>query len=290
MRIFDRVSSGETVYLQDGSSPNELQVMWRRAANTFNRIVADEAAQFIYQSNSPDWSVKSGHFGILMPPFHKMWIEWTTPKFRYMGNRWHRMDPNRIAAKVTYSDDKFLIEAITSYDRGSRIGMFPIAQEVSNFGDLAFIDTKVIVMPEIRHLSDPRVPAGDYDSYAHGLALELWPALLAIGWLNCRNVSTLVARAPRSLRQKRIRKGRPVGLDYRRILLDDATASSLSSNTYNESDPKRLHIVRGHMRTYTADRPAFGTYVGNMWIHQHMRGDAGLGRVNHEYHVSRGSR
>lgn len=280
------------MYLQDGTSPTELQSLWRKAANTYTRIVADEAAQFVYQSNRWDWSIANGDFGILMPPFDRMWIEWKTPRFRFVSNEWHQMKPNRIAAKVVYSAGSFLVEAITSHSRTSCIGMLPIAQEVTSYDDLSGINTKVMAMPEIRYLEDQKVSTGDYDRYAQGLSLELWPVFLTIGWLNCRNVTTAITRTPSALIRKRRRNGKPTGLDYRRIELDRSTKYALSQNSAHDQDrdSKRLHIVRGHMRTYTAERPAFGSYVGNMWIHQHMRGDADLGRINHEYHVtSRGA-
>lgn len=288
MRIFDRIASGETVYLQDGSSPTDLQILWRKAANSYNRLVADESAQFIFQSNRADWSIKAGDFGVLMPPFTNMWIEWQTPTFRHMNNEWRRLAQNRIAAKVNYTDDSMWIEAVVAHS-GSRIGMMPIAQEVVHYGDLSQITTSITAMQEIAYLRDPMVDTEDHEIYALGLSIELWPALLAIGWLNCRNINTSLASTPSAIKRKRRRKGQPLGLDYRRIQLDESTALALRNNADHEHDPKRLHIVRGHMRTYTAERPAFGTYVGNMWIHQHIRGDSNLGRVNHEYHLSRGS-
>jgi hypothetical protein len=45
------------------------------------------------------------------------------------------------------------------------------------------------------------------------------------------------------------------------------------------------HICRGHMATYTEERPLFGKYVGTYWIPAHVRGDKKHGEVIKNYSV-----
>lgn len=292
MRIFDRVASGETVRLQDGAAPTDLQTRCRKAAHSYQRIIADEAAQFVYQSNNQDMSVANGDFGALNPPFDRMWIEWQTPSFRHFGNKWHRMSRSRVAAKVVKAGNDLDIELLMAHDQSQAIGVTPIGVEILNCSDLPGLSVRVTAHEHIRYLRDERLPDATPDQYAQGLFLETWPIYMAIGWMNCRNVTLETVAAPSRLAKKRQRRGLVRGLDYKKILLDAGTTSSLAKNSIASAhDPKRLHIVRGHIRHYSAERPAFGTYVGNMWIHQHMRGDKALGSISHEYHVQpRGSR
>lgn len=292
MRIFDRVASGEPVRLQDGTEPADLQTRCRKAAHTYQRIIADEAAQFVYQSNNQDWSVANGDFGALNPPFERMWIEWQTPSFRHFGNKWHRMERSRVAAKVVKIGADLDIELLMAYDQSQAIGVAPIGVEILNCSNFAGLSVRVTAHDKIKHLRDDRLADATPEQCAQGLFLETWPIYMAIGWMNCRNVTLDTVTAPSRIAKKRERRGLAYGLDYKKIKLDAGTTSSLARNSVASThDPKRLHIVRGHIRHYSAERPAFGTYVGNMWIHQHMRGDKELGRINHEYHVQpRGSR
>ena len=50
---------------------------------------------------------------------------------------------------------------------------------------------------------------------------------------------------------------------------------------------RRAHVVRGHFRYYSPERPLFGRpgAHGAIWIDQHERGVAAQGRVNKDYYV-----
>lgn len=291
MRIFDRVASGETAYLQDGNAPTDLQIVWRRAANTSTRLVVDEAAQFVYQSGRADWSVAEGAFGSMSPPFYDMWIEWQTPSQRYLFGSWHALARNRMAAHVTARGEDLHIEVLTSANQRKPIGMLPISVQIVNAAIPGKASQRVDVYPEIEYLNDARFPGMTREEYGLGLALELWPVYLTLGWMNCRNVATADVSPNARIAAKRQRRGQPRGLDYKRIILDEGTRRALTGNRDAERHGKRLHIVRGHIKHYTAERPLFGKLTGNYWWHQQMRGDATLGRINHEYHVtSRGPR
>ncbi len=46
-----------------------------------------------------------------------------------------------------------------------------------------------------------------------------------------------------------------------------------------------LHMVRGHFKTYTPEKPLFGRMTGTYWWAHHLRGDESAGVVHHDYEV-----
>ncbi len=293
MRIFDRVASGESVHLMAGAlePPTDLQIVWRRATNTAVRIVADEAAQFIFQSNRDDWSINKASFGIMRPPFDNCWIEWLTPSHRLIDGAWHFRGKSRVAAHMILHDDGGLWFEVLFGDRANRpLVVAPFTTHITGESDPDNAHERVSLYAGKEILRDKAGLSADID-LATSLATELWPAYLTLGWLNCRNVSTTDVTVNARIAAKRQRRGQPRGLDYKRIVLDEGTQRALTVNRDAEQHGKRLHIVRGHIKHYTPERPLFGKYTGNYWWHQQMRGNADLGRINHEYHVaSRGPR
>jgi hypothetical protein len=47
----------------------------------------------------------------------------------------------------------------------------------------------------------------------------------------------------------------------------------------------RLHVVRGHFKTYTEEAPLFGKMTGTIWVPSHARGDASLGLIEKDYNL-----
>lgn len=52
-----------------------------------------------------------------------------------------------------------------------------------------------------------------------------------------------------------------------------------------EKVPRREHIVRGHFRYYTEERPLFGRVSGMVWVPEHERGERDAGRIRKDYEV-----
>lgn len=116
----------------------------------------------------------------------------------------------------------------------------------------------------------------------------LSPAILALAFMNCKNVKMreVLPDAPLS---KKHQKKHGVPLVKYRVLEIDAgrTVMKGGSRSVNDGDSERsLHICRGHFRTYTADAPMFGHYVGNVWCPQHMRGNEKHGTIVKDYAVN----
>lgn len=59
----------------------------------------------------------------------------------------------------------------------------------------------------------------------------------------------------------------------------------LGRGTSGDAAQLPLHSVRGHFKTYTPERPLFGTVVGRFWWPAHARGNAENGEVRKSYRV-----
>jgi hypothetical protein len=290
LRIFDRIASGEDIYTQ-GPPPGPLdstgQASWRKLCNTSVRIIADEAAQFESQSYAAR-EIDGGDYGLMRPPFTSMWIEWITPSAVFSEGRWTRRRRASVATVVQHQSANVLSFATLMTFPDAHITIYPVHVEIANFDDLG----SICATGQITHLADEAIAEfGSREEALGALYREIDPAFLTLGWLNCRNVTTEDVRPNARIAAKRERRGQPRGLDYKRIVLDESTRRALTVNRDAEKHGKRLHIVRGHIKHFTPERPLFGKYTGNYWWHQQMRGNADLGRINHEYHVaSRGPR
>ena len=110
------------------------------------------------------------------------------------------------------------------------------------------------------------------------VAAPLRPAALAIGLMNCKNVRTQ-ARTTGNVYNRRKRKQSPK-LDYHVIVLPGPAGGGASAGGHRDL---RQHKVRGHFKTYTAEKPLMGRHVGTYWFAWHLRGDAERGRIVADY-------
>jgi hypothetical protein len=124
----------------------------------------------------------------------------------------------------------------------------------------------------------------------HGASMEFVKiAMLAVGLMNCSNVGTVEVTPPPKLSKKRRKRyGMPL-TTYRVIRVGPhltTRGKKHSDESYVEGDaalPK--HLIRGHFKTYEADRPLMGKHTGTFWWKAQVRGSKSAGEVRHEYEV-----
>jgi hypothetical protein len=109
-------------------------------------------------------------------------------------------------------------------------------------------------------------------------------ALFVCLFANCKNID-LVDEPPRHTTKavKRKMGGSPVR--FKTIKLPGATSSGGTPGTATGPVESPLHLVRGHFKTYTPDKPLFGSRVGTYWWAHHVRGDEANGVSAHDYAV-----
>ena len=117
--------------------------------------------------------------------------------------------------------------------------------------------------------------------------------LYCIGLMNCRNIDTVTVMPPKGLSKKfKKRSGRPL-LKYRVITVEQSDSGRVKTIRGRKHQDDRMiaesempqHIVRGHFKTYSRDRPLFGKYSGTWWWHHATKGTKEHGEIVHEYEV-----
>ena len=118
--------------------------------------------------------------------------------------------------------------------------------------------------------------------------------LYCIGLMNCRNIDTVIVVPPKGLSKKFKKKsGRPL-LKYRVITVEQSDSGKVKTIRGRKHQDDRMiaesempqHIVRGHFKTYSKDRPLFGKYSGTWWWHHATKGAKSQGEIVHEYEVA----
>ena len=115
----------------------------------------------------------------------------------------------------------------------------------------------------------------------------VWPMLLAISLMHCKNVVRIDATETEGPPKKWLRRMKQPEIRYH-VLNIDPMKEVLRCEGGIETNglKKALHICRGHFRTYSEEsKGMFGRLHGTFWVPQHARGDKALGEVKKDYNV-----
>jgi hypothetical protein len=289
MRIFDRIASGSQVKSIAGDNlDSSASAELRKRSHEAVRIVADEAAQFYWQTKQEFWELSDDCFGPLRPPFDDMWLEWKTPKTQWTADGWQNHSPRDFAFLVSAKPQgrQTILSA-----RGLMYEPIYEAPALSPVGGLLVVNESGHVLSQRLLVDETEVDrlAGVMQTTKQELATTMlqmfYPGLLAVGWINCKNIRLETNHTNDRIARKRQRRGSFAGLSYEKIVIDGVAGQPTRSNREAHATGKRLHMVRGHFATYTTERPLFGRITGTFWRAWHVRGDADLGRISHEYQV-----
>jgi hypothetical protein len=110
----------------------------------------------------------------------------------------------------------------------------------------------------------------------------------AILLLNVKNTTTVLVEPPVKVNKKRLKKKQPPIYRYHVLGVSTQRRVVKRSMSYAEAHSQNilpLHTVRGHLATYTKDKPLFGRpgLHGKFWISAHVRGKRSNGTVLKDY-------
>ena len=113
-----------------------------------------------------------------------------------------------------------------------------------------------------------------------------WDALSAIGWLNCKNVTTEENdRSMNVKKRRRPNRDRAAILNFHTINLP-GRANSGEKIDDSKSGSTALHMARGHFKTFTEDAPLMGKHVGTYWWGWQVRGNPKNGVIVTDYKLT----
>lgn len=106
---------------------------------------------------------------------------------------------------------------------------------------------------------------------------------LALMLLSCKNIETEQIKAPMKLNKKRQKKGKLPIFTYKTLVLKPMgkKQESIPKNLWEN----RIHLCRGHFKTYTDEKPLFGKYTGRFWWQPSVRGRNKDGVIHKDYQL-----
>ena len=112
---------------------------------------------------------------------------------------------------------------------------------------------------------------------------DLWLLNMFLLFLSCKNIGTETVPAPVKLNNKRKKKGKLPIFSYKTLVIKPTKKQqqSIPKHLWNN----RIHLSRGHWKTYTAEKPLLGKHVGRYWWQDHVRGQNHDGVVIKDYEV-----
>ena len=105
--------------------------------------------------------------------------------------------------------------------------------------------------------------------------------------LNCKNITTRNTYPSKSLNKKRKKAGKQELFTYKTLVLKP-TGKKQETQAAQGLWDNRVHLCRGHFKTYTEDKPLFGRVTGRFWWQPSIRGNAKKGMVVKDYEVKTG--
>jgi hypothetical protein len=124
------------------------------------------------------------------------------------------------------------------------------------------------------------------DGATHISKITIYPGLLALSFLHCKNVTVITGEPSRAFRRRAERENRPLVAFKTLDILPMRTILSKEGHSETEGLRHALHICRGHFADYTNGNGLFGKYHGKFWIQDHVRGAKVEGIVSKDYKVN----
>ena len=103
---------------------------------------------------------------------------------------------------------------------------------------------------------------------------------------NTKNIMVQTIKPPVKLNKKRCKKGKQPLFEHKVLKLQLPGEKKKNVGDRSDShDLTRLHLCRGHFKTYTTENPLFGKYTGRYWWQPQARGNKEKGIIIKDYEV-----
>lgn len=259
-----------------------------------------------WQGARDNYSDSLEDLGPIRPSYPVMWMEWEIPDQVQLSGKWHDFrsmaaHPSKLhwAAAITTADGEqperwpegdhldrwnnpHAVEVgLTLFEMNADwVCVIPITKRIlidARTGRY-ISGTSTCMMPESAMKTDPET-AEDIQQWNNTHSNVVWMALQLI---NCRNVITRQTGSVFTRSGVDKRRGVPI-TRYHTIVLPGTGGSSGNGHRNPKQDIMALHQVRGHFKTFTAEKPLLGKHVGTYWWGWNVRGDADNGIVVSDY-------
>lgn len=244
-------------------------------------IVADNVAEFYagHQNSSASgdgW--KGDDFPNCAPPFPTFFIEYACPFDTARGQvGWFFIDLDE--DHVANFCEQYDVEDCEKVVLASAWGVVKGTAVYCGIKNLLFLDSRgAVVFSKIFGFAT--------DSELERWTIALHPALLAISFMHCKNVSREDQTEAAGPTKKWLKRQKQPELRYYTLQINPMKeVLRKDGNCEVNGLKKALHICRGHFATYSEDKPLFGRIAGTVWRPSHVRGSADHGTVVKDYEI-----
>jgi hypothetical protein len=256
-------------------------------------IVGDDVAA--YAASLPKGTHMDDVVSTMAPPFGKFFVEFQKVRTDYICHAW--------GALVSATDDQNQIQQFEG-DSGKprwllKLESFLEEEKGRPFGPVA---THYVGLAEdgtwFRHAHgavwwcggpvtmSEQPPPEVVQNWGDFVAQLMFPVLLSISLMHCKNVQLRAVDPPEKLsRRHRREHGREL-VRYHVLEVDSIRRILDKYRKGDREDLRRaLHICRGHFKTFTPDAPLLGRHIGQYWWEPHVRGSKESGVVLKDYRV-----
>lgn len=234
-------------------------------------FVIDNVAEYLERIGGWQRPFEMDDFPNVAPPFPSFLMEWRLADVRDRDARWG------VLFTVVEEDP----------DVGWTLGLNIFLG--SETGPVGPCDTLYVLADPSGRITDLRGPKEPEAARTQQLTVDHWhlvkPALLALSFLHCRNVTTRAVAPAAKVNAARVHRGKPPLRRYRTLVIEPMTNALRTEGGVEEHGiAQALHICRGHFKTYD-EHPLFGRLRGTWWWQDTVRGSASAGVVEKDYAI-----
>lgn len=273
-------------------------------------VRAENVAEYHFQRSAKEkWF--NDDFKNVAPPADYLWFEWRWPEWTNSEGKRLPFTPELIGRKAgvlvvsfkgpyatKINEETLSVDKSEWFCQGSLFtdindGQF-VPQEccgvcmwkVGPMGELRdFVPGMRAIMPGFS-ISSELLQSKEYQNFVQSGMYVPW---LAMSFMNCKNVK--VEKSPPispALHRARLARGLSPLHRFHVLKIGLPPTNRRGSVYRGGQTEKALHIVRGHFKTFDAQKPLFGKLTGTWWWPMHRAGAAERGVVEKQYEVRGG--
>lgn len=103
--------------------------------------------------------------------------------------------------------------------------------------------------------------------------------------INCKNITSVDNSPPEKLNKKRRKNKKQELFSYKTLVIKQKTGRGSPGSQPKDLWENRVHMCRGHFKTFTEDKPLFGSVTGTYWWQPSVRGSSSKGIIQKDYLV-----
>lgn len=252
-------------------------------------ILIDNVAKYFYESEQDTWKIEK-EFPNLAPPFDNFWMEYQMPYLGvHLDGEYHDITDAkgiRIGVLFTSADSKERgLPATWLYNSTLVIGNEKgISDKYFQYGFLVKEDGSLYVPFGGNYLAMFCEKREDSETYEY-MFTNVFPMLLAISFLHCKNVE-IIPHKPDEEKQQRRNRGSS-RIKYKVLQIEPMKKILREEGRSEETGLRNaLHICRGHFKDFSKGKGLFGKYKDMFWWDSQVRGNAERGAVIKDYNVN----